>query len=380
MKGTALLFIGWTALSLGCATNPVTGRNELQLLSVQQEIQMGEQAYPQQLQMSGGVYRLDPELTRYVQRIGQELAVVSDRPQLPYAVEVVNDGSWNAWALPGGKIAIHRGLLLAMRNESELAAVLSHEIVHAAARHSAKQMERGLVFQVGLIGAAQAVDEDWQEATLIAGSVAVGLGMLKYSRMAETEADVYGMRTLVRAGYDPSGAVTLQELFAENRNNAGGWLASHPASFQRVRQNREALQDYVQEGRVGEAEYQMAIRQLKSWAPAYAAYDEGVEALGQQQPGAALRLAEEAIRTLPAEALFYGLKARALEAQGELPQALTAWDEAVECNPEWFYYPLQRGLLLERLGRKTEAKRDLQRSLRLLPTDKAQAALRRLGG
>jgi predicted Zn-dependent protease len=380
MKFLLLFLFPFVLTCLGCATNPVTGQTELQLISTQQEIAIGQQAYPQQLQASGGAYDLDTDLQAYVARVGRKLVEASDRPSLPYEFTVVNDGTWNAWALPGGKIGIHRGLLLAMRNESELAAVLAHEIVHAAARHSAKQMERGLVFQVGLIGASEAVDEDYRDTTLIAGSVAVGLGMLKYSRDAESEADFYGIRTMVRAGYDPMGAVTLQELFAENQNNAGGWLATHPASVKRVRQNREALGEYAQGGLTGETTYGQSLARLRSWGPAYDAYDRGVKALIEQNdPAKALEFAGEAVEILPKEALFHGLRARGLDAKGDPQGAMDAWNRAVDLNPDWFYFTLERGLLNERMGRKDAARRDVKRSYDLLPTDKAQSALNRLG-
>ena len=86
---------------------------------------------------------IDPELTKYVNEVGQRLAAVSDR-KLPYEFVVINNSVPNAWALPGGKIAVHRGLLIELNSEAELAAVLGHEIVHAAARHGAKGMERGI--------------------------------------------------------------------------------------------------------------------------------------------------------------------------------------------------------------------------------------------
>ena len=367
-------------LCTGCATNPVTGKSELRLISPQQEIALGEQAFASQVQLSGGEYRLDPDLSAYVDRVGQSLAAASDRPGLPYEFKVVNDGSWNAWALPGGKIALHRGLLLGMRNESELAAVLAHEIVHAAARHSAKQMERGLIFQVGLAGASEVVDEDWRDTTLIAGSVAVGLGMLRYSREAEREADYHSIRYMARAGYDPQGAVTLQELFAENQNSAGGWLSTHPASVERVRRNREALGTYKARGGTGERDYARALARLRSWEPAYDAYDKGVEALVKREDAAnALARAREALEVLPNEALFHGLVARAHRKRGNDAKALAAWNRAVDLNPDWFYFHLKRGLLHEALGNPEQAKRDLRESQTLLPTEKARDALLRLG-
>ena len=142
----------------GCSVNPVTGENQLILVSEAQELQMGAQAYAPTKQSQGGEYDVDPELTRYVQNVGNRLAAVSDR-QLPYEFTVLNNSVPNAWALPGGKIAINRGLLTELGSEAELAAVLGHEIVHAAARHSAQQMSRGLLSQVLVVATAIATSD-----------------------------------------------------------------------------------------------------------------------------------------------------------------------------------------------------------------------------
>ncbi|MCK7498554.1 MAG: M48 family metalloprotease [Comamonadaceae bacterium] len=142
------------ALALaGCAANPVTGRTELHLVSEGQEIQLGQQYYSPSRQSQGGDYVTDPRVTEYVRQVGNRLAAVADR-QLPYEFVVLNSGELNAWALPGGKIAVNRGLLVELKNEAELAAVLGHEIVHAAARHGAQQMEKGQLLQIGAAVAA----------------------------------------------------------------------------------------------------------------------------------------------------------------------------------------------------------------------------------
>ena len=98
---------------------------------------MGSQNYGPARQSQGGDYFIDPELTAYVQSVGNKLAAVSDR-KLPYEYTVLNDSVPNAWAMPGGKIAFNRGLLYELNSEAELAAVMGHEMVHAAARHGAK--------------------------------------------------------------------------------------------------------------------------------------------------------------------------------------------------------------------------------------------------
>jgi predicted Zn-dependent protease len=229
-----------------CGTNPVTGKREIQFVSEAQELQIGEQHYAPTRQSEGGDFKMVPELTTYVSEVGQKLAVVADR-KLPYEFVVLNSSVPNAWALPGGKIAINRGLLTELRSEAELAAVLGHEIVHAAARHGAKAQERGTLLQAGLavatIGAAVGGADQNVAGLLIQGA---GLGaqlvQTKYGRDQELEADLYGMRYMKGAGYDPWGAVTLQEAFVRLSSETGakpqgfieGLFASHPPSQERV--------------------------------------------------------------------------------------------------------------------------------------------------
>jgi predicted Zn-dependent protease len=168
------------ALALvACGTNPVTGKRELQWVSEGQEIQLGQQNYAPMRQSEGGDYEVLPELTAYVNQVGQKLAAVSDRitvaeRQLPYEFTVLNNSVPNAWALPGGKIAINRGLLVELGSEAELAAVLGHEIVHAAARHGAQAQERGTLLQGTLaavqIGAAIGGVDEQKAGLLVLGS------------------------------------------------------------------------------------------------------------------------------------------------------------------------------------------------------------------
>ena len=129
-----------------CTINPVTGERQLALVSAADEVEIGEAQYFPSRQMQGGDYVREPALTQYVRDVGQRLAAVSDRA-LPYEFVVLDNSVPNAWALPGGKIAVNRGLLVELDSEAELAAVLGHEIVHAAARHGALAMQRGLLLQ-----------------------------------------------------------------------------------------------------------------------------------------------------------------------------------------------------------------------------------------
>src|SRR5918992_4283677 len=125
------------ALVTACATNPVTGKREISLMSEGQEIAIGQENHPQILREMGQYN--DPELQRYVSDIGLKLAKTSERPNLPWRFTVVDQPVVNAFAVPGGFIYITRGILPFLDSEAELAGVLGHEIGHVTARHSAQQ-------------------------------------------------------------------------------------------------------------------------------------------------------------------------------------------------------------------------------------------------
>ena len=146
MTRYSALAILFSLLACGCTVNPVTGKSELMLVSTADEVAIGREQYPLAIQMQGGRYQVDAQLSAYVSEVGQRLAAVSDR-ELPYQFVVVNDSVPNAWALPGGKIAVNRGLLAELDNEAELAALLGHEVVHAAARHGAAALTRSMLAQ-----------------------------------------------------------------------------------------------------------------------------------------------------------------------------------------------------------------------------------------
>lgn len=369
-----------TLLLGACAVNPVTGEREITLVSEAGEIQMGEQNYLPMQQSQGGEYDVDPELTAYVERIGARLAAVSDRP-LPYEFVVLNNSVPNAWALPGGKIAINRGLLTELESEAELAAVLGHEIVHAAARHSARQIERGMLLQ-GLVLATAVATSDSDYGGLAVGGAGVGAQLLTqaYGRDAEREADLYGMRYMSRAGYDPQGAVTLQEKFvrlSEDRETdwLSGLFASHPPSQERVEANRRTAATLPPGGETGEGRFERTLETTRTAGPAYAAYDEGRKALSTKDTATAIARAEKAIAVFPAEANFYALRGDARLLDRQYDMAVTNYDSAIGRRDDFFYYYLQRGLARDRLGDDDAAVADLEKSLTLLPTAPAHYAL-----
>ncbi len=368
-----------TSTLAACGVNPVTGKKELQFISEAQEIKLGEQYYAPTQQVEGGNFDVLPELSAYVNEVGQKLAAVADR-KLPYEFVVLNNSVPNAWALPGGKIAINRGLLTELKNEAELAAVLGHEIVHAAARHGAKAQERGTLMQAGLalaqIGAAIG-DVDRNVAGLVLQGAGVGAQLIqtKYSREQELEADQYGMRYMKAAGYDPTGAVTLQETFvrlAEQGNRKQSWLeglfASHPPSTERVAQNRRLLAELGAGGELGEERYAATIAPLLKMDAAYDKHDQAVLAAQKGDLGTARRLAREAVEALPQEGRFHQLLGDIELAAKDVQAALPHYQKAIELNPDYFGSYLGGGVAKYQAGDKAQAEQWLRKSVELLPT------------
>jgi predicted Zn-dependent protease len=372
------------ALAVGCAVNPVTGKQEIAFVPESQELALGQKNYAPYRQAQGGDYVVDPALTRYVQEVGQRLVRVADRP-LPYEFRVINDSTPNAWALPGGKIAINRGLLTELQSEAELAAVLAHEIVHAAARHSAQSIERGVFLQGALIAAGLALaDSDYRDVGLLGAGIGSQLIDKKYSRDDESEADHYGIRYMVRAGYDPAAAVQLQETFVRlAEGNDTDWLqglfATHPPSRERVEANRRLVVELGNPGgELGEARYREATARIRRAEPAYAAYEEARKLASSGERDKALKKLEEAIRIEPEEAAFHTLRGQLLVAGGRDRDGLRALDRAVALNPTYFRPLLMRGLARQETGQAQSAAEDLQRSVELLPTAEGYYGLGRV--
>ncbi|MEM9172002.1 MAG: M48 family metalloprotease [Pseudomonadota bacterium] len=364
----------------GCVVNPVTGKNEISLIPAAQELAIGEQNYLPMQQSQGGVQALDPALNAYVSDIGQKIAAVSDR-DLPYEFVVLNNSVPNAWALPGGKIAINRGLLTEMRSEAELASVLGHEVIHAAAKHSARQMQRGMLLQALVIGTA-VVTNDSDYGALAAGAANIGAQLLTqaYSREAEREADAYGIDYMVRAGYNPQGAVDLQRTFLRLAQEAGrsqgpSLTASHPPSSERLALNEAKAQSLGKNGFTGNDTFAAAMRTLSAAQPAFDAYDAGRKALANGDARTAATKAREAIRREPREASFYGLLGDAAVVDKKLGDAVTHYSKALERDRNFFYYFLQRGLAREQLGYLDVAESDLVTSLQLFETAPAYNGL-----
>ncbi|HUP22066.1 MAG TPA: M48 family metalloprotease [Thermoanaerobaculia bacterium] len=229
--GAALLAAcSGAALVVACSTNPATGQRQLSLVGEGQEIAMGREADPQ-IVAQFGLYP-DEGLQRYVSDIGQALARASERPDLPWTFRVLDDPLVNAFALPGGFIYITRGILAHLDSEAELAGVLGHEIGHVTARHSASQMSKGMLAQIGLVAGAVLAPEAAQDYGGLA-QAAAGLMFLKFGRDDERQADALGVRYASREGYDPNALLGVFDTLDRVSQAAGGgmpgWASTHPA-------------------------------------------------------------------------------------------------------------------------------------------------------
>lgn len=215
MKRSLALVLSLALLLPSCATNPATGRTELNFYSEEQEIAMGREAH-EEILAEYDVYDEKPELNDMVERVGRRIAAASPRPNLPWTFTLLDTPMVNAMALPGGYIYVTRGILERLNSEDELAGVIGHEVAHVAARHSTHSLSTGTVLQVGIITAAVLAGGENADKYGMLAMIGAGLLFTKYSRQQETEADILGTRYMAGIGYNPIGAedmlMALQRL------------------------------------------------------------------------------------------------------------------------------------------------------------------------
>ncbi len=241
---TLCLICSWLA---GCAVNPATGRTDFVMMSERQELDLGAR-YNQEILKQYPRYE-DAKLQAYIQRVGERVARSSHRNQLNYVFTLVDSPDINAFALPGGYIYIHRGLLAYLNSEAELAAVLGHEVGHVTARHSVRQQSQSTAWS--LLGHAAAIGTGVGavgDLTNVMGNAFVR----GYGRDMELEADGLGAQYLARSGYDPQAMIEVvkvlknQEDFARAQAAkrgeapaAGGYhglFDTHPDNDRRLRE------------------------------------------------------------------------------------------------------------------------------------------------
>ncbi|MFN0117075.1 MAG: M48 family metalloprotease [Elusimicrobiota bacterium] len=239
-KGKSWILTVIFILITSCVRNPATRKVHARLLSQEAERKIGESTKEKILEQYE-VFQSTP-ISQYVNRIGQKISEISDRPTVDYSFTILDSDLVNAFAAPGGFIFITRGLLESIDDEAELAMVLGHEIAHVTALHGVqmiqKEMGQNALYILGTIGAAVVLGPD---AILLVANTAnlfSSLYLLGYSREKELEADHLGVRYVLRAGYDPMASVRfLKQLQKNETEEEKGWdlyFRTHPTTKERI--------------------------------------------------------------------------------------------------------------------------------------------------
>ncbi|HNP27769.1 MAG TPA: M48 family metallopeptidase [Nitrospirales bacterium] len=248
-------------MALGCETVPYTDRSQLVVVPQSQAAEMGEQAFQQILADPEVQQSQSPEEQAAVKRVAEKIIQAAkeskfaeDAKAFKWEVTVIKDDQTkNAFALPGGKIAVYTGIFPVAKNEAGLAAILGHEVVHALARHGSERMSQEVLAQAGLSAAAVGLGASGAgpvmgQATMAALGLGAKVGvLLPYSRTHESEADSIGIILAAKAGYDPQEAVRVWQRMQEGSAGAPSeFLSTHPSHETRIKRLQEAMPEALE--------------------------------------------------------------------------------------------------------------------------------------
>ncbi len=258
-----LLFLIVGAMAVACATVAVTGRKQLSLVSNAEIIPMATQQYQEVIkkgplssnqQQTEMIRRVGGRIQKAVEQYMAEKGATSELAGFAWEFNLIDDPKTvNAWCMPGGKVAFYTAILPICKDEDGIAVVMGHEVAHAIANHGRERMSQGLVEQFGLstLGAAMGQNPSLtQQVFMQAVGVGTNIGMLKFSRSHESEADHIGLIFMAMAGYDPNTAPTFWERMTQL---SGGqqppeFLSTHPSHETRIKDLQgwipEAMQYY----------------------------------------------------------------------------------------------------------------------------------------
>lgn len=362
----------------GCATNPVTGRNQFMLLTETDEINIDREAAPHQFSSDYGVTG-DVALNEYIRGIGVSMVPYTHRPHMPYSFQVTNASYFNAYTFPAGTVAATRGIMLGLEDESQLAALLGHELGHVNARHGASRMSKGLLAQltVALAGAALSMQEKYADYAPLAsglGSVGAGALLAYYSREDEREADALGMDYAVAAGYAPRGMVGLMDVMRKKQEFMPSAIermfASHPMSDERYENARARVNAHYAQlaDRSGQRErYMDATASLRGIAGAIVAMQNGQAAMMKDNPRQAYEHYQQALRIAPDDYAGLLMLAECCQKLERPEEARQLAQRARDINPREAQAAFVLGMSDINTNRPAEAYQHFQEYQRLLP-------------
>ena len=226
---------------ISCYQAPITGRSQFILLSESQEIQMGLVAYQDVLKKEK--ISTNTKYNSSVTRVGKRIATASGKTNYQWEYKVIDsDDTINAFALPGGKIAVYTGILTVAETDAGLATVMGHEVAHATARHGGERMSVGILAQIGAVGLNVALrNEDPEVVSAVNAAFGTGVtlgGILPFNRKQESEADRIGLVYMSKAGYDPRESVNFWNRMADankGKPSPPEFLSTHPSYGTRVK-------------------------------------------------------------------------------------------------------------------------------------------------
>lgn len=233
---------------VSCSKVPVTGRKQLNMLSESTMNDMSLTNYraflsknpPVQASEADAqlVKKVGMNISKAVEKFMKERGLYKKIKDYKWEFNLVNDKTVNAWCMPGGKVVVYSGLLAVTKNEAGLAVVMGHEIAHAIARHGNERMSQELLVQLGGIGLSIALSQKPQETQNIflqSYGISSSIGILKYSRTHESEADKLGLIFMAKAGYNPQEAIAFWERMSKQGNgNTPQFLSTHPSDEKRI--------------------------------------------------------------------------------------------------------------------------------------------------
>jgi predicted Zn-dependent protease len=363
-------------LVAGCQTNPVTGKSQLVLMSEQEEIAAGKQYYGMATQLSEGETPHRP-VQELVTRVGMKMARNSERPNLPWEFNVVDSNEPNAYALPGGKLSITRGLISKMESEDQLASVMGHEIGHVTAKHAvvsaSRQQLMGALLGVG--GAVlQGTGTPGAGAIMTAGQIGATMLVQKYSRDQERQADELGMKYMTAAGYNPRAFVeTMRILQAASRQEPSKFetlFASHPVTSERIATAEQRLASGYTEAQTraaSTADFRRAIAPLRDEAPAFALADEAKELARNRRTREAEERLARAVSMAPGSPILNALWSDVLYDLRDYRRSEEVSDRANSLNGALYFSRLVNGAASWQLRDLQEALNQLTAAERLVP-------------
>ncbi len=325
-----------------CALDPVTGKKELMMVSRQQEIEIDKQQSPFQFSSDYGITR-DKKVNNYVSQVGKTLLPNVHRVDMPYNFQCVNATYINAYAFPGGSIAVTRGILLKLDNEAQLASLLGHELGHVNARHSAEQMTKGQLSSIlvsGLSIAAGTQGTGLGQLTQQLGMLSQSLLLSKYSRDNEREADSLGNQYMVKAGFSTKGFVglmeMLQSLHKRHSSTSQILFSTHPMSSERLNaaaQREKGVYHSTIKNPLNREKYMDSIASLRRKRRGIEQLQQGEKYLGRKEYDKARTTFEKSIKILRNDYTAHVLMSKCLMAMEKPLEALSYANTAKTLYP-----------------------------------------------